>query len=271
MLKRLIAVALVAGGVALPVCAQRGGGARGGSIGHSGGFASHSAPAFRNSAPSFRSSFAPMGRGPFMGAPQPSGNRMSSAIPAFRGSPLRNGTGFDGRRPGNGYGADRYRRPYVPYYGLGYPYGLSGWVASNYPGYLDPGLYDYGYSDPAYGDNNSGYAYSDPGYAAMPSPSAYPGGYGPGPAEPAQLGPESAYRQVYQRPEPEPAPENAVTLIFKDGRPPEEIHNYMLTRTTLYVQEQRMRQISVADLDLAATEKVNREAGVDFRVPDSGR
>jgi hypothetical protein len=62
-----------------------------------------------------------------------------------------------------------------------------------------------------------------------------------------------------------------VTLVFKDGRPNEEIHNYMLTRTTLYVQGERLREIAVADLDLAATEKVNREAGVDFRLPDGGR
>ena len=200
-----------------------------------------------------------------MGTPQLSGSRMLSAAPAFRGSPLRNGPGFDGRRPVSGYGADRYRRPYLPYYGPGYPYGASAWIGTNYPGYWDPGFDDYGYNGPASGDNGSGYA------AAEPSPPVYPGGYGPGPMEQAEVAPESAYRPVYQRQEPEPAPENAVTLVFKDGRPTEQIHNYMLTRTTLYVQEQRMREIAVADLDLAATEKVNREAGVDFRLPDSGR
>jgi hypothetical protein len=62
-----------------------------------------------------------------------------------------------------------------------------------------------------------------------------------------------------------------VTLVFKDGRPREQIHNYMLTRTTLYVQGKRLREIAVADLDLDATAKVNREAGVDFRLPDSGK
>jgi hypothetical protein len=86
--------------------------------------------------------------------------------------------------------------------------------------------------------------------------------------------PVSAYRPVYQRPlspPAEPEPEDAVTLVFKDGRPREQIHNYMLTRTTLYVQGKRLREIAVADLDLDATAKVNREAGVDFRLPDSGK
>lgn len=59
----------------------------------------------------------------------------------------------------------------------------------------------------------------------------------------------------------------AVTLVFKDGRPPVKIHNYALTRTTLYVTDSKPQEIPVADLDLAATEKVNREAGVKFQLP----
>jgi hypothetical protein len=58
-----------------------------------------------------------------------------------------------------------------------------------------------------------------------------------------------------------------VTLIFKDGRSPEQIQNYMLTRTTLYVQETRLREIPVDQLDLPATQKVNKDAGVDFQLP----
>ena len=61
--------------------------------------------------------------------------------------------------------------------------------------------------------------------------------------------------------------DQAVTLIFKDGRAPETIHNYALTRTTLYVTDGRAREIPVAALDLAATEKVNRAAGVRFQLP----
>ena len=298
MLRRLIAVALVAGGVALPMCAQRGGGARGGgSVGHSGGFsgrsggfsggryAMHSAPAFRGSfapagrtslmgAPQFRSGYAPVGRTSWMGAPQVGGNRSGNrtgdrtggAQAAFRGGPVRNGSGYGGRRPV--YGPDRYRQPYLPAYGAGFGYGASGWWDANYPGYdFDSGFDESPYDDSGY--NDSGYAAP----AAAPADAAgyYPGGYGPQPTEQAEAAPPSDYRPVYQRPQPEPAPEDAVTLVFKDGRPAEEIHNYVLTRTTLYVQEQRLREIAVADLDLAATEKANREAGVDFRLPDGGQ
>jgi hypothetical protein len=58
-----------------------------------------------------------------------------------------------------------------------------------------------------------------------------------------------------------------VTLVFKDGRAPEKIYNYALTRTTLYVTDARRQEIPVAALDLAATEKVNRAAGVRFQLP----
>jgi hypothetical protein len=59
----------------------------------------------------------------------------------------------------------------------------------------------------------------------------------------------------------------ALTLVFKDGRPQEKIYNYALTRTTLYVTDGRRREVPVASLDLAATEKANREAGVQFQLP----
>src|ERR1039458_6963943 len=225
MLRRLIAVALVAGGVALPMCAQRGGGARGGgSAGHSGGFSGrsggfsgggysmHSAPAFRSSfapagrasfmgAPQYRSGYAPAGRTSFMGAPQyrsgyapagrtsvmsapqfggnRSGNRTGNgsggAQAAFRGGPVRNGPGYGGRRPV--YGTDRYRRAYLPAYGLGY--GASGWWDMNYPEYFDSGLYDSPY-------DNSDSGYAAPAAAPADAAGYYPKLYGPQPMEQAQ-------------------------------------------------------------------------------------
>jgi hypothetical protein len=67
-----------------------------------------------------------------------------------------------------------------------------------------------------------------------------------------------------------PAEEEAVTLVFKDGRPSEQIHNYMLTQTTLTVMTGgRHRDIPVDELDLAATEKANHEAGVEFHLPQT--
>ena len=55
--------------------------------------------------------------------------------------------------------------------------------------------------------------------------------------------------------------------MFKDGRPSEQIHNYALTRTTLYVPGRRIREIPLEQIDLAATAKVNHEAGVAFQLP----
>jgi hypothetical protein len=57
--------------------------------------------------------------------------------------------------------------------------------------------------------------------------------------------------------------------VFKDGRPAQQIHDYILTRTILYVQDTGTREIPVADLGLAAMEKVNKPAGVDFQLPAS--
>jgi hypothetical protein len=71
----------------------------------------------------------------------------------------------------------------------------------------------------------------------------------------------------FQQATPAPASQDAVTLVFADGRPDEQIHNYMLTRTTLFVLDQRRQDIPIDQLDLAATAKVNRDAGVDFHLP----
>jgi len=61
--------------------------------------------------------------------------------------------------------------------------------------------------------------------------------------------------------------EDAVTIIFKDGRTPLQIHNYMLTTTMLYVRDQGHRDIPLNDIDIAATQKANQIAGVDFKLP----
>jgi len=144
----------------------------------------------------------------------------------------------------------RYRRPFVRN-GVGIPYGyygVSGWVATDYPGY---------YPDAA--------SYYD-GSAAQPEPPAY---YG---EQPYQGPPPPEYAPRPSEP-PQPraplADEDAVTLVFKDGRPPQQIHNYALTRTMLYVRDQHHQDIPVDQLDLAATQKANQNSGVDFQLPVS--
>jgi hypothetical protein len=103
------------------------------------------------------------------------------------------------------------------------------------------------------------------GYAAGPSAGyAAPSSQGYRPAYPAGTAPSTV---VPAAPVAPVGDEDAVTLVFKDGRPVQHIHNYAMTRTTLYVQDQRHREIPIEDLDLAATVKANREAGVSFSVP----
>jgi hypothetical protein len=132
------------------------------------------------------------------------------------------------------------------------PYLGAAWLA---PGYFDLG--DLGYPDTTIDDDS------------QPAPD-YPVGYDNPPASPEQPAPAPPYRAYTQPPPASPvlADEDAVTLIFKDGRPPEQIHNYAMTRTMLYVRDQHRRDIPLDQLNLEATQKVNRATGVDFQVPD---
>ena len=60
------------------------------------------------------------------------------------------------------------------------------------------------------------------------------------------------------------------TLIFKDGRPPQLVHNYALTGNMLYALDGDARQeIPLSLIDIPATVEANRAAGVDFALPVS--
>ena len=229
-MKRLMTIALVAAGVALPVCAQRGGGSRG-------GFAGQSAPAFHGG-------FTPSTHFSYAARPVGNGSRFVGAAPAYRGGSgaLRPTRPLPVRRPGRFYGAG------LPY-GYGGGYG-SGWVAPYYLGYPDSDGYDPGPNGPSKVADDASQS-----YVTLPSDQGPP------------VPPDRYQAYAPSAPAPQPEPEEAVTLIFKDGRAPEQIHNYMLTRTMLYVRDQHKRQIPVADLDLAATAKANRSAGVEFQIP----
>ena len=173
--------------------------------------------------------------------------------------------GFERRREGFGF-----RVPYG--YAVAPWYGDYGWLDANDTGYGD----DYGYADNGgYGDG-SGVAADSYGGQAPENYVEQPNGYAQTGAQYQQ--PESEVEPPYEeraqmqaaRPQavaPSLFDSNAVTLVFKDGRPSQRIHNYALTRTTLYVTDGRPREIPVAALDLAATEKTNREAGVSFHLP----
>jgi hypothetical protein len=265
-MRRLAAVALLLG-IALPVCAQHGGSHGGGSGGfHGGGFSSHSAPSSHGGFGMSHGGFSSSAPSRFSGGPRPiaphyggtaglAANRMRSLSPAYR---MRSGAGRDNARPA--YDRDRdghhSRHPYRPIYRSGFAYGVpqyAGWIGPNYFDYPD----DSGY------DDGSSYA-PDSGYADN-------GGY----AQPDDQGPPPPYEPPAEAMQPSaaPAPENteAITLVFRDGRTSEQIHNYILSRTTLSVLDGRHRDIPVDQLDLAATEKANRQAGVDFRLPASSQ
>jgi len=139
--------------------------------------------------------------------------------------------------------------PYWPWWGLSYNILPASWDYQN----------DY--------DSQPGSNYTEP-YPPYPE-------YNPAPYDkPASGQPEP--QQPYSSPAPpasQPAPaipappEAAITLVFKDGRPNEQIHNYLLTATTLSVLDEQRREIPVAQIDLAATAQVNRAAGVEFALP----
>ena len=213
---------------------------------------------------------------PFRGGVAPSGSRYHPAAPGAHSPypltgihpvprpPVRYPHSYNfgsSNRPGS-FHHDRERLS--PDFGLlAYPVlvGPGYWpYDSSYDGFVDPA-----YNDPVYNNiSNDGVApealqapaYSeDPGYPGPPPPPEST----PPPAPMPPAGPEMQYV---------PGSADTVTLIFRDGRAPEEIHNYLATRTTLTVLDgHRRREIPIADLDLAATLKANRETGVDFQLP----
>ena len=254
MTRHLFAAVLVIAGVAAPLPAQRNGN-HDGVDGH-GGVALHSMPISRGgSGPIMRIS-------PTVGVEQYRIGQSSGAILVNRYVPVapEHRVGFGGGEVNHRRNSDGERREHrvIPgaLFSVGLPYSVI---------YVGPTLSDGPDSD----------SYENSPMTAPLAPVMYSNEPTPQPVQEqieAPVAPTSTYRPEYQRalfPRVQPEPQIAVTLVFKDGRPQEQIYNYMLTRTKLYVQESRLREIAVADLDLDATVRVNREAGVDFRLPDS--
>ncbi len=163
------------------------------------------------------------------------------------------------------------RYPYAFYPGAVYV-GYSGMLGDSYDDYDTP-------QQPA---PEPGYDYNGPpdysNVSTQPAPPADDSYAYPQAAAPPPPGYSYAYPQPmpqYAQPAPTPpqmqyVPGSAdkVTLIYKDGRPPEQIQNYLATRTTLTVLDNgRRREVALADLDLPATMKANRETGVGFELP----
>jgi hypothetical protein len=265
----LLVGSLLAGLVAAPSAEAQ----RGGSAGHAGGgfSASHS---FAPSAPRMSGGFgssAHFSSGPafaprsFNAPPHYNWN-----VPARTGNSQnripygnwRNSPGYAGyHHPAYPYPSHGYRHPYRPYY-----YANST--------YLVPGLLN------SYWDYPSGYDMQD-NYAGDQSAQASQVGGDNGNYEPeagsgdGEPSPEMAYRAQQDVPPPppgvpEPLPQAAITLVFKDGHS-QQVRNYALTKTTLYVLDDaasgRRPEIPLDTIDLAATERTNQESGLDFSIP----
>ncbi|HWE83733.1 MAG TPA: hypothetical protein VG267_02230 [Terracidiphilus sp.] len=213
----------------------------------------------------------------------------------YRGDSRYRGDGYG--RGGNGYGhegdRDHHRRRYDRgFNGLNYGYGYPAYPW--YPIDIDPWLLqsdwdndsgdsfdnsgqagDYG-NVPApyqgYGEPDTdqpGYGEPGPGYGAPPQGYAAPQPYPQ--SAPEQYQPQSTpgARRPYTGISEAPVSQETVTLIFKDGRSPEKIHNYMLTSSTLTVLDAPYRKIPVDQIDVAATQEANREADIRFQVPNA--
>jgi len=263
-MKRLAAIATVLMGMGFPAFAQHGGGHGGGSSGGHGGFQGHaSAPArggFGISAPSRGGAAPRMAGGPRNSMAPQMPRRSGPGMPGVysRGGQMPVSRDLRSRNPNGGSGhdgrgrRDYYRRPYVSAYGYGFVPWVAPWTGWAGSDYLDYSGYDDSATDQGYQQG-----YQDNGYDSQPVQDERPAlrpEYQP-------QGVESQSSQIVDR--------LPVTLIFKDGRAPEQIHNYILSRTTLFVMDQHHREIPVDQLDLASTEKLNRDAGVDFHLPDA--
>lgn len=167
-----------------------------------------------------------------------------------------------GYRPPYVGSAHRRRQPYRPPWRLRHPYVslyaeplVNGWMSPYLPDYLD---YQGNDSDTSGDQGNS---------QSASTAAADQGPYAEGYADPLPPWPSGSRPASNAVPAAPAAAEGAVTLIFRDGRASEQIHNYLVTPTTLAVLDQQRRDIPLDQIDLVATVRANRDAGVDFSVP----
>jgi len=178
----------------------------------------------------------------------------------YPSSPIREGQyrppAGPSRRPDNDRHGVGYRSPSIY---AGYPWLNS--LGYGFPVAYGGLAYDGGQDDTRPGPQQADYGDQPPADYA-PEPPA------PQVADNAPL----TFRPSYQG-QADNAPvsaQPATTLIFKDGRPPLQVHNYALTANTLYALDGDSRkEIPLSLLNMQATVEANRAAGVDFALPTS--
>jgi len=217
--------------LALPVWAQRHGGGGGGGGAHyssGGGSAIHSSGARSSGIHS---------SGSFRGGSY----RSSSGVRIRTGNPYYN----------NNYRGSYGRRGYYSYYPYAgyYPYGYYGWYDNSL----------------AYNtDNDDQDAYAGASYPA-PYPEDDSGLQRDVQALNGKIDRLQADVEAHNRPKTDQEP--ATALVFRDQHV-EEVRNYAIAGETLWVlSAQAAKKIPLAQLDLAATVKMNGDRGVDFEVP----
>jgi hypothetical protein len=152
-----------------------------------------------------------------------------------------------------------------------------GYWPAYYGGYI-PFDYDYGLTPGTYTGYDAGTFDSAP-YAGYPYPPAYggnpygapypnPSAYAPPPSPPAQQSVPAA-QSSGRAPQPEPVSEPTV-LVFRDGHK-QEVDNYAIMGSTLFVLSGRRARIPIAELDVPETIRQNQNRGLDFRIPDQAQ
>ena len=283
-----IALALVFG-LAVPAFAQRGGG--GGHGGGGGGF--HGGGGFSGHGGGFSGGFrggfsAPRSSGGF--SARPYGGFSASRSYRFSRSP-RYARPYSTYRPNTAYRSSRYgsafRAPYRSGYGdrgrdrdrddrFRRGFDRGGFFYPDWIGLGPLGCYgdSYVYGEDDFDDYGPDCSSVQPAVADQPV--IYGDDQEEPPAPPPDYAPPSY--QPYQPPAYDPpahssapATQIATTIVFKDRRPAQQIHNYALTQTDLYVTDAQRRDIPLDEIDVAATEKANRAAGIEFQVPQSAQ
>ncbi|HEV2323352.1 MAG TPA: hypothetical protein VGS10_05330 [Terracidiphilus sp.] len=182
-----------------------------------------------------------------------------------------------------------------------YLFGSPGWLGYASPYYYDPGFYDL-WDASVYGQNNQDSGGNDQVYGYQPEyqygDNTAPGNEDNGEASTEYDGQPSIqnYGQPGEQPPPWPgpgafgtAPENQsstsglsaafahpfdgpLTVIFKDGRAPEKMQDYMLTPKLLTdLDTHHYEQIPLDQIDIPATAKANRDSGQNFQVPGASQ
>ena len=269
-MRRLMAIAVFALFLAVPVWAQHGGGGHGGGGGHSGFGGGHSG--FSGGHAGFSGGHVGgAGVHSFSGARSAPGfsRRFSpSARTGFSRGPFLH-DGFHGR---NGFGhRDRFGRGFHNNCrGFGCWGGFPWWGA----GYYDPWLWDWWDSDSSYDqDYNNNLAIANQmdqqsleqqRMWRQEQADGDQDAYAPRSSSQAPPMPRPAPSQAEDPPSPIIPP---TVLVFRDQHQL-EVQNYAIVGQTLWnFAPQRTQKIPLADLDLAATQKANDDRGVTFRLP----